>query len=120
MTQHVEVRFIKNTQCKQTGWEHYQSGMTAHFYAGQSNWLVENGRAVLASPPELPPPSPPVQLEPKERLEIKLSGDWRPKEDYSTWTVKHLRVMTKLADIPVYSKMRKADLIFALERKDNE
>ena len=104
----VEVRFIKDSQNVHTGWEFYSVGMTAHFYAGHADALVEVGRAVTSDPPEVEKPkTPPAQLEVE-------------KPDYSGLTVKDLKLAMFEAGIPFTAKMRKADLITALEEHDNE
>ena len=44
----------------------------------------------------------------------------KPKPDYSSLTVKQLKATMHKAGIKFNSKMRKADLIAALEEHDNE
>lgn len=104
----VKVRFIEDTQCAQTGWEFYPVGASAHFYSNQADWLVKHGRAVSGESPTPANPdlSPPAQLEVIE-----------PLPDYSGMTVKQLKAAMVEAGLPVTSKMRKADLIAALEGK---
>ena len=103
----VKVWFIKETQNVHTGWEFYPVGASAHFYAGHADALVEDGRAVTSDPPEVEKPkTPPAQL----KVE---------KPDYSGLTVKDLKLAMFEADIPFTAKMRKADLIAALEGQTN-
>ena len=93
MTEIVQVRFIKDSQSPQTGWEFYPAGATAHFYANQADVLVANGRAVLIGVPPDPSPLPPVQQQ-----------EERP--DYSGLTVKQLKATMHEAGIPFTAKMR--------------
>ena len=91
----VEVRFIKDSQSVQTGNEFYPSGATAHFFVSQASALVNQGHAVLVNPP-------PIDESPF------LHGP-----DYNEMTVKELKNLA--GDIPGASRMRKAELIAALE-----
>jgi len=107
----VKVRFIKDTQCAQTGWEFYPAGASAHFYANQAGWLFEHGRAVSGESPTPANPdlAPLAQLEPED-----------PPPDYSGMTVKQLKAAMVDAGITVKSGMRKADLIAALEDNNDD
>ena len=93
----VEVRFIKNAQCRQTGNEFYPSGTTAHFYADQAEWLVGKEWAVFSNPPPVAETSLP------------------PTPNYADMTVKQLRIDAYANGIKAISGMRKADLIAALK-----
>jgi hypothetical protein len=105
MTEIVEVLFIKNSQCGQTGWEYYPAGTKAHFYADQAAFLVDQGWAVFRNPQPIAESSlPPAPLP-------------QPKPDFSGLTVKELKATMHAAGIPFTAKMRKADLIKALEDK---
>jgi len=91
----VEVRFVTDCQSVQTGNEFYPSGATAHFFASQAGALVSTGHAVFVNPPPNAEPSLPHG------------------PDYSEMTVKELKQLA--SDIPGSARMRKAELIAALE-----
>ena len=97
----VEVQFIKDTQNVQTGNEFYAAGTKAHFFANQADVLVARGQAGLCSgepPGAAVSPLPPALV-----------------PNYSEMTVKKLRLVAELRGVYITSKMRKADLIAALE-----
>lgn len=93
----VEVRFIKDSQSVQTGNEFYPSGATAHFYADQAEWLVGKGWAVTNDVPPI----------------VKTSLP--PTPNYAGMTVKQLRIYAYSNGVKSTTRMRKADLIAALE-----
>ena len=98
----VAITFVLDSQSVQTGNEFYPSGSTAHFFAPQADALVKAGRAVYVELPpvdRLPTPAPP------------------PLPNYADMTVKELRVLAKDAGLPGVAKMRKAELVAALEDK---
>ena len=96
----VEVQFIKDTQCVQTGNEFYVAGSRAHFYDYQTDYLIAQEWAVLTSkPPSGESPFPPTP-------------------NYSKMTVKQLKAEMHKHNILFTSGMRKADLITALEENN--
>ena len=109
----VEVQFIKDTQGVMTGNEFYPAGARAHFYEAQANVLAERERVVLVGPERFeaetkltPAPEPAPEPEKPE-----------PNVNYSEMKVKELRALAQDAEIDGASKMKKADLIDALEQK---
>ena len=96
----VEVQFLKDTQSVQTGNEFYAAGTKAHFFKSQADVLVKQGQAGFLddAPPVIESPLPPTLV-----------------PNYSEMTVKELRLAAELRGVHITSKMRKADLIAALE-----
>jgi hypothetical protein len=101
----VEVRFVKDSQSVQTGNEFYPSGAKAHFFASQAGALVKTGHAVLVNPP--PIDEPPLPHGPETYV---------PEVNLNDYTVKELREMGDELGIDMPSRMRKAELIAALEK----
>ena len=94
----VEVRFIKDTQNVHTGNEFYTVGMTAHFFVNQTDVLIAQGWAVLASePPSSASPFPPA-----------------PAPNYHKMTWKQLQKLAKERGLST-SRLRKAGLIALLK-----
>ena len=108
----VEVKFVVDSQSRQTGNEFYPAGTLAHFFVSQADALVESGQAVFSAPPadSSPLPSDP---EPTPIYVDELHAAWFP--DYSAMTVKELRKVAKGSGVDITGLRRKADLISALE-----
>ena len=101
----VEVQFIKDTQSQYTGNEFYRTGTRAHFYSNQAAMLVKQGRAEYCQPPveeDVSLPVPPASV----------LYDWKTLDEM---TVKELKIVAELRGVSITSKMRKAELIAALE-----
>ena len=128
MAEIVEVRFIKDTQNVHTGNEFYPSGATAHFFDYQTDVLVEQGWAVLASePPTGDPPFPPAlaftppvydkayqeELDRQDEEDVDLQNSFLLAYEY--YTMKELKMEAGIRGVHITSRMRKADLIAALE-----